>query len=91
MRVCDVCYAPDPEFSGEPMVHKENLGNEYLFRANGDSNGDAEIALCESCVTLFRKRSWDKLAERAQEVVMLRLGVRPKGRFSWLWRRDKDS
>jgi len=86
MLVCDICMTPDPICTGSPTVNVNEPGHqgrqEYLFgqyEKNGAlvSNPGAShrLDICKECLELIRLRAWDKIAERAQEVLMLRLGV----------------
>jgi hypothetical protein len=84
MMVCDICFTPDPTCTGQPTVNITEPGKqgrqEYLFGhyetpARGPRN--SRVDLCKECLELLRQRNWDKIAERAQEVLMLRLGVQP--------------
>lgn len=73
MQVCDVCLG-DPQFGGSPTIRDTSArAEEYLF-------GDAHrIDLCKECRDLFLQRAWAKIAERAHDVLLLRLGV-PEGK-----------
>jgi hypothetical protein len=74
MMVCDICLGA-PEYNGSPVIRKAgNGGEEYLFQHPNDRT-TSRVDLCEKCVELIRARAWDKIAERAHDVLMLRLGV----------------
>lgn len=74
MQVCDICLGV-PDFTGSPMITStKNRAEEYLFSNKGDINS-RRVDLCKECRELFANRSWDKIAERAHDILMLRLGV----------------
>jgi len=85
MMVCDICFTPDPICTGSPTVNINEPGKqsrqEYLFgkyKPNGSHEGSTlRIDVCRECLEMLRNRDWDGIAARAQEVLMLRLGVKP--------------
>ena len=72
MTVCDVCMRPEPVYGGSPYLRKSGTAEVYLFGQKSPGN---RIDLCEECKKLFEERAWDKIAEKAHDVLMLRLGV----------------
>lgn len=56
------------------ITNTTSRSEEYLFASKGTLTS-RQIDLCKECRELMSHRSWDKIAERAQDVLMLRLGV----------------
>lgn len=79
MMVCDICMAPDPKYNGSPVIKVAGgtSNEEYLFQ-HPERRTTMRVDFCDKCVELLRARAWDKIAERAHDVLMLRLGVQPK-------------
>lgn len=76
MRVCNVCLAP-PAYTGTPTIKQMSKSDEqYLFGLDWMS---ATVDFCAECLDAMRKGRWDTLAERAHDVLMLRLGVPTNG------------
>lgn len=77
MQVCDVCLGV-PEYNGNPVIATNTRGtDEYLFGDKTDYSAH-KMDLCKTCREHFRNRQWDKIAERAHDVLMMRLGVTDK-------------
>ena len=73
MKVCNICLGP-PDSSGTPVMQDTAGDRVYVFAKPGDYSG-AQVDFCETCLSLLNHQSWDKIAERAHDVLMLRLGV----------------
>lgn len=71
MKVCNVCLGP-PDYSGQPMMQKGAGDKVYLFAPDWQASS---VDLCSTCVENFQHGRWDKIAESAHDVLMLRLGV----------------
>lgn len=75
MKVCNICLAP-PEFAGNPVVQDLRGNKQYVFSQPQDY-ANAQVDFCGKCMELLQSQQWDKIAEKAHDVLMLRLGVVP--------------
>ena len=71
VKVCNVCLG-SPDFTGSPQVNDGSDNKKYLFSSGWK---DSTIDLCVGCLEFFQQGRWDKIAERAHDVLLLRLGV----------------
>ena len=74
MKVCNVCLGP-PEYKGAPQIENGRGDKAYLFSPTWNGS---EVDLCKPCLENLQHGRWDKLAESAHDVLMLRLGVKDK-------------
>ena len=74
MKVCNVCLGV-PTHSGTPVISDISGNDHYLFGATWESR---QVDFCAECLDLFSNNRWDLIAEKARDVLLLRLGVTEK-------------
>jgi hypothetical protein len=54
------------------MLANQAGDKKYLFSA---TYKNCDVDFCKECMTLLQAQQWDKIGERAHDVLLLRLGV----------------
>lgn len=76
MKVCNICLG-SPTHAGSPVVQDRAGEKQYVFSKPGADYTSIQVDFCEDCMDLLQSQQWDKIAEKAHDVLMLRLGVVP--------------